>query len=106
MKIRASPSTRVVPAGYGSLTMGWLALVSGLVAAICTALPGAALYVAMALGVVALGAGLVGYRRRGDAGAARLAGASGIFLGLASLLFAAARYGLILAAVQRIERLL
>ncbi len=86
--------------------MGWLALISGLVAVICTALPGAALYVAMALGVVGLGAGLIGYRRRGDPGAWRLAGAGGMFLGLVALLLAAARYGLILAAVQRIERLL
>lgn len=86
--------------------MGWLALVSGLVAAICTALPGAALYVAMALGVVGLGAGLVGYRRRSDPGPTRLASAGGMFLGLVALFLAAARYGLILAAVQRIERLL
>lgn len=86
--------------------MGWFALVSGLAAVICTALPGAALYVAMALGVVGLGAGLVGYRRRGDAGTRRLAGAGGMFLGFLALVLAAARYGLILAAVQRIERLL
>jgi hypothetical protein len=86
--------------------MGWIALISAFAAVICAGLPGAALFAAMSLGVLGLGMGLVGYRRPGDPGATRLAGAGGMCLGLIALTLAAARYGLILAALRRLEILL
>ncbi|HWN71775.1 MAG TPA: hypothetical protein VNM90_29255 [Haliangium sp.] len=86
--------------------MGWVALICAFAAVICAGLSGAALFVALALGVLGLGLGLVGYRRPGDPGATRLAGAGGMCLGLIALTLAAARYGLILAALRRLEILL
>lgn len=86
--------------------MGWIALICALAAVICAGLPGAALFVAMSLGLLGLGMGLVGYRRADDPGAARLAGAGAMCLGLIALTLAAARYGLILAALRRLESLL
>jgi hypothetical protein len=86
--------------------MGWIALICAFAAVICAGLPGAALYAAMGLGVFGLGVGLVGYRRLNDPGATRLAGAGGMCLGLIALSLAAARYGLILAALRRLEALL
>jgi hypothetical protein len=86
--------------------MGWIALISAIAAVICAGLPGPALFVGMSLGVLGLGLGLVGYRRRSDPGATRLAGAGGMCLGLVALTLAAARYGLILAALRRLEILL
>jgi len=86
--------------------MGWIALVLGTAALVAALLPAPGMFVAMALGIAGIGVGWVGYRRRGEAGAPRLAGAgaiavAGIALGLAIL-----RYALTLAAVDRIERLL
>jgi hypothetical protein len=86
--------------------MGWIALICAASGVVCAGLSGAALFAAMSLGVLGLGLGLVGYRRRGDPGAMRLAGAAGMCLGLIALALAAARYGQILAALRRLEILL
>lgn len=86
--------------------MGWIALISAVAAVICAWLPGSALFVGMSLGVLAVGLGLLGYRRRNDPGATRLAGAGAMCLGLIALILAAAKYGLILAALRRLEILL
>lgn len=83
--------------------MGWLALGISLCALVCAVLPGAAVFVALGLAVLAVGTGLLGYRRRGDAGAARLAGAGGLALGLMALVLAASRYGLILLVIRHLE---
>lgn len=86
--------------------MGWLGLILSLGALVCAVLPGAALFAAMGLGVAAMGTGLVGYRRRGDAGPPRLAGAGAMALGLLALVLAGARYGLVLAVVRHLEGML
>lgn len=86
--------------------MGWIALICALAAVACAALPGPALYAAMGLGIAGLGLGVAGYRRRRDPGPARLAGAGAMTLGVLALVLAAARYGLVLAAVRRLEGML
>jgi hypothetical protein len=87
--------------------MGWIALTVALCAAVLAAVaPGDGLYVGMGLGIFAAACGWVGFRRRQDSGPRRLAGAGGLALGVLAVTLASARYGLALAALRRIERLL
>ncbi|WP_199350860.1 hypothetical protein [Haliangium ochraceum] len=88
------------------MSMGWFALLCALVAVLCAVLPGAALFVALGLGIASLGLGLLGYRRKRDPGAARLAGAGAMGLGLVALILASVRYGIVLAVVQRLQSML
>ena len=85
--------------------MGWLALVLGAIGLVAAFLPAPGMFVAMGLGIAGIGVGLVGYRRRGP-GAPRLAAAGAIAVAAIALALAGVRYGLTLAAVDRIERLL
>jgi hypothetical protein len=85
--------------------MGWLALCAAFAGALCLALPWPGLFAAMALGIAAIGAGLAGWRRRTDPGAARLAGAGAITLGTMALLLAGTKYVLTLLAISRLEQL-
>ena len=87
------------------VSMGWLALCVAVVGAVSAALPGAGMFVAMGFGILAIGVGAVGYRRRQDAGWSRLAGAGGIAIGLVAVGLAFTRYGLTLAALRRLENL-
>ena len=86
--------------------MGWLALVLGAGAIVAALLPAPGMFVAIALGIAGIGVGWVGYRRRAEPGPRRLAGAAGIAIGALALALAIVRYGLTLAAVDRIERML
>lgn len=86
-------------------TMGWLALAIAVIGAVAAALPGSGMFVAMGLGIFAIGAGAVGYRRGQDPGWSRLAGAGGIALGVLAVGLAFTRYGVTLAAVRRLESL-
>jgi hypothetical protein len=85
--------------------MGWIGLGVALCALLCAVLPGLALYFGMGLGILGLGLGAVGYRRRDDAGGARLAGAGAIAVAALALILAGVRYGLILAALDRLQAL-
>jgi len=75
-------------------------------AAVAVCVPAPGLFAAMALGIGAIGTGLIAYRRQGDPGARRLWGAAAITVGGLALTLAAVRYGLTLAAVDRIEALI
>jgi hypothetical protein len=86
--------------------MGWFALVTALAALVAAVLPAPGMFLAMGLGISALGLGWAGYRRRDDAGPRRLAGAAGLAIAVLALGLAGVRYGLTLAAVDRLERLL
>lgn len=87
--------------------MGWIALAMALCAAALGAVaPGGGLYAGMGLGIFAGACGWVGYRRRQDSGPSRLAGAAGLGLAIVAVTLAAARYGLALAALRRLEQLL
>lgn len=89
-----------------SLAMARVALVAAVAAVLAAALPAPGLFAAIGLGIVGIGTGWVGYRRAGDPGFARLAGAAAITLGTAGCLLGALRLGLALAAIARVERLL
>jgi hypothetical protein len=79
--------------------MGWLSLACAVLAALCVALPGAGLYLAMGLGLFAIAGGR-GAWRHDRAPRARLAGAGAAALGGLALALAAVRYGLALAALS------
>ncbi len=85
--------------------MGFLSLASALLAAVAVALPGAK-YVAMGLAILAIGAGVLGWRRAAGRPRARLAGAAGVGVGVVALLLASAQVGLTLAALDRLTNLL
>jgi hypothetical protein len=82
-----------------ALAFAALGLVAVLVAA-----PGQ--YVAMGLGIAAVGAGRIAYQRRTAPGMHRLAGAAAMTMGGMSLLLGAVRVALALAALSHLERLL
>jgi hypothetical protein len=73
-----------------------LALVAALAAAVAAALPWPGMFVAMGLGIAAIGLGVVAYRRRVDPGAV---GSLGLALG-------SARFVLTLLAIDKLETLL
>jgi hypothetical protein len=86
--------------------MGWIALVTAIAALVAALLPSPGMFLAMGLGIGALGLGWTGYRRREEPGPRRLAGAAGIALAVLALGLGGLRYGLTLAAVDRLERML
>lgn len=77
--------------------------VSGLIAAV---LPTPGLYLAIGLGLGAIGTGLVGYRQRAATGFSRLAGAAAIALGTVGVLLGMVRVVLVLAALRHIDGML
>lgn len=86
--------------------MGWIALVLSAAAAGALALPSPGLFAAMSLAILGMACGLLGYRRRQDPAARRLAGAAAVTVGSLALFLAGARYLLTLAALSRLESLL
>jgi hypothetical protein len=84
--------------------LGWLALALAIAGIGAVALPGPGMYGSMSLGILGVGVGLVGYRRRADPGPARLAGAGGMAMGLVALTLGLTRYGLTLVALHKLER--
>ena len=85
--------------------MGWFALAIALLGGLCAALPSPGMFFALGLGIFAVAAGVVGYRRREDPGPTRLGAAAAITIGLAVVIAAALQYGLTLAALRRLEDL-
>ena len=82
------------------------ALVLALGALVAAALPAPGLYLAIGLGIGAIGTGWVAYRRRGAPGFSRLAGAAALTLGMVGLLLGTLRVVLALAAIRHLERIL
>ncbi len=82
--------------------MGWFALAVAVAAAACIAVPSTGMYLAMGLGLFAIGAGIVGYRRRKAPAPERLAGSGAIALGAVAFGLAATKYGLTLAALDHL----
>jgi hypothetical protein len=83
-----------------------LALVVALCAMIAAALPSPGLYVAIALGIAAIGTGWLGYRTRVAPGFRRLAGAAAITIGAMSCSLGMLRVVLALAAIDRLDQML
>jgi len=86
--------------------MAHLALAAALSAVIAAALPSPGLFVAIGLGLAAIGTGWLGYRRPGDPGFTRLAGAAAITIGTVGCLLGGLRVVLALAAIDHLDRLL
>ena len=86
--------------------MAHAALAAALGALLAAALPSPGLFLAIGLGIAAIGAGWLGYRRSGDPGGTRLAGAAAITLGAMGGLLGALRVVLTLAAIDHLDRLL
>lgn len=83
--------------------MSPLAVILAVSAAIAVCLPAPGAFAAMALGIGAVGTGLVAYQRRHAPGPQRLWGAAAVTLGGLALTLALLRFGLTLAAVDRLE---
>jgi energy-converting hydrogenase Eha subunit B len=86
--------------------MGHVALVVALAAVIAAATPAPGLFLAIGLGIAAIGLGWLGYRRCADPGFRRLAGAAAITVGALAGLLGTLRVALVLAAIDRIDHLL
>jgi len=83
-----------------------LALVCAAGAAVSAALPWPGMFVAMGLGIAAIGFGVVGWRRREAPGARRLVGAAAIAVGGLGLALGVLRFTLTLLAIDKLEALL
>ena len=86
--------------------MSTLALVLAIAATVAAALPWPGMFVAIGLGIAAIGLGVVAYRRREHPGGRRLAGAAAIAVGAIGLALGSTRYVLTLLAVDTLETLL
>ncbi len=82
--------------------LGYVALACAAAGVLCVAIPGAGKYLAIGLGIFAIGSGILGWRRARLPGP-RLAGAAGIALGLLAVVFGGAKVGLTILALDRLE---
>ncbi len=73
---------------------------------VAVGLPSPGLFVAIGLGIAAVGSGLHRFGRRDLPGSARLAAAAAVSVGTIGMLLGIARVVMILAAISRIDRLL
>jgi hypothetical protein len=83
-----------------------LALVLAFGAMLAAGLPSPGLFIAIGLGIAAIGAGWLGYSRRAAPGASRLAAAAAIAVGLFGVALGSVRVVMVLAAIDRIDRML
>jgi len=83
-----------------------LALVLAFAATAAAGLPAPGLYLALGLGLGAIGCGWIGFTRRSAPGASRLAAAAAITVGGIGVLLGAVRVAIVLAAIDRIDRLI
>jgi len=81
-----------------------LAFAFGAVVAAGLASPGQ--FLAIGLGIAAIGAGRIAYMRRTAPGSARLAGAAAITIGCIGLLLGLVRVAITLAAIGHLERMI
>jgi hypothetical protein len=86
--------------------MARLALTLALGAIVAAALPSPGLYLAIGLGIAAIGCGWLGYSQRSAPGARRLVGAAAITVGAIGFLLGSARVVMTLVAIERIDRML
>lgn len=86
--------------------MSRLALVLAFGAMFAAGLPSPGLFFAIGLGIAAIGCGWIGYTRKSEPGARRLAAAAAITVGTIGLLLGSARVAMTIVAIDRIERLL
>lgn len=85
--------------------MARIALIIAAGAIVAAALPSPGLFVALGLGIAAIGSGWLAFRRPGAPGFARLAGAAAVTVGALGGLLGALRVVLALAAIDHLDRL-
>ncbi len=86
--------------------MGRVAFALAFTAIVAACLPSPGLYVAIGLGIAAMGCGLARYRAKELPGSARLVGAAAMTVGALGLLLGALRVVLVLGAIDKIDRML
>jgi hypothetical protein len=86
--------------------MSRLALTLALTAMLAAGLPSPGLYLALGLGIAAIGTGWLAYSQRTAAGSRRLAGAAAMAVGALGFLLGSARVVMTLLAIDRIDRML
>jgi hypothetical protein len=69
-------------------------------------LPSPGLFIAIGLGIAAIGTGWLGYSRKSAPGASRLASAAAMTVGMLGLLLGSIRVVMVLAAIDRIDSML
>jgi hypothetical protein len=85
--------------------MARIALLVAAGAVVAAALPSPGLFVAIGLGIAAIGTGWLAFRRPGP-GFARLAGAAAVTVGALGCVLGMLRVALALAAIDHLDRLL
>ena len=86
--------------------MSRLALALGFSAMLAAGLPSPGLYLAIGLGIAAIGCGWLAYSQRSAPGARRIAAAAAITVGVLGVLLGSARVVMTLVAIDRIDRML
>jgi heme A synthase len=86
--------------------MSRVAIILALSAAVASGCPAPGLFLAIGLGIAAIGTGWVSYRRARDPGFSRLAGAAAITVGAVGGLLGGLRVALALAAIDHLDRIL
>lgn len=81
-------------------------MVLALAALVACAVPSPGLYLAIGMGIAAIGTGWCGFRDRARPGASRLAGAAAVMLGGTAMLLGAVRVAIALVAIDHVERML
>jgi hypothetical protein len=82
------------------------ALVLAFGAVLAAGLPSPGLYLAIGLGLAAIGAGYLGYSQRSSPGGSRIAGAAAIAVGTLACVLGSVRVVMVLGAIDRIDRML
>src|SRR5450432_195163 len=85
--------------------VGYLSLVCAALGIVASAIPGFGKYVAIGLGIFAIGTGVVGYRRAGSRAPGRLAGAAAVALGILAIVLGGAKVGLTWIVLHRLASL-
>jgi hypothetical protein len=85
--------------------MGAMSVACAVLALVALAIPGPGKYVAVGLGLFAMACGVVGWRRVGRTAASRLAGASGVALGVVAFLLGGAEVVLTILALDRFSHI-
>jgi hypothetical protein len=86
--------------------MSRLALTLAFAAMVAAGLPAPGLYLALGLGIAAIGIGWLGFTQRTAPGGHRLASAAAITVGALGVLLGTARVVMTLVAIDRIESML
>ena len=82
------------------------ALILAFSAVVAAGLPSPGLYLAIGLGIAAIGTGSLAFAQRTSPGGARIAAAAAITVGVMGVLLGSVRVVMVLAAIDRIDRML